>query len=105
MTDNQRAVLLALNLRQMQRDDTSEESGGVWTHQIAQVSGRPVRSVAVVLGQMRDFGWVASTHGRHIGWLLTARGVAALDRDAGRPASFDGPRVGPGGRLGDVDYG
>lgn len=83
MTDAQHDVLLALNLRQMQGADVMEEGDGVWTNEIASVCGRSNRSAGVVLSQMRDFGWVQSTHydGREMAWLLTGRGVAALERE------------------------
>lgn len=83
MTSNQRAVLLALNLRQMQMCDSPTVSEtGVFTAEVAEAAPRSVRSTAVVLSAMRDFGWVQSCHGSEMcGWLLTARGVKALERD------------------------
>lgn len=82
MTDKQIDVLLALNLRQMQMDDSPELSEhGVPTNEIANVAGLSNRSAAVVLSAMRDFGWVTSRHTEKIGWLLHAKGVAALERN------------------------
>lgn len=79
MTANQKAVLLALNLKQMQRADFSNE-GGVWTEEVASVCGRSNRSVATILSQMRDFGWVQSIHNSEaIGWCLVRKGVDALE--------------------------
>lgn len=91
MTDAQRDVLLALNLRQMQASDHWEPGDGVWTSEVAAVSGRSNRSAAVVLSQMRDFGWVQSEHGSDvIAWRLARRGVEALERDAGRDLYHQG---------------
>lgn len=84
MTANQRDVLLALNLRQMQMADGLELcETGVYTDEVAKAACRSNRSTAVVLSQMRDFGWVASCHGsERIGWLLQSKGVSALEREA-----------------------
>lgn len=81
MTDNQKDVLLALNLKQMQRGDWMEEGDSIWTEEVARVCGRSNRSTATILSQVRDFGWVYSTHSETVGWVLTAKGVAALERD------------------------
>jgi hypothetical protein len=87
VTDAQHQVLLALNLRQMQCVDL-DDGDGVWTSEVAAVCGKSNRSAAVVLSQMRDFGWVQSTHGYEaVGWILTARGVAALERERNRSAA------------------
>ena len=82
MTDAQREVLLGLNLRAMQMADSpAANETGVFTREVAEACGRSTRSTAVVLSQMRDFGWVQSLHGSDIiGWVLTARGVAALEK-------------------------
>lgn len=88
MTDNQRDVLLALNLRQMQMCDSPTVSEtGVFTAEVAEAARRSTRSAAVVLSAMRDFGWVRSYHGEPCGWFLTGRGVKALeaDREAHHP--------------------
>lgn len=79
MTDARHEVLLALNLKQMQRADIDVESDGVWTAEVARACGRSTRSTAAVLSQVREFGWVSSTRGDVVGWVLTARGVAALE--------------------------
>lgn len=81
MTANQKDVLLALNLKQMQRADFWEEGDSIWTEDVARAAGRSNRSTATILSQVRDFGWVYSTHNEVVGWVLTAKGVAALERD------------------------
>jgi hypothetical protein len=86
MTTKQRVTLLALNLRQMQMtDEPTLHEVGVFTSEVAVPARLSNRSAAVVLSQMRDFGWVQSRHGSEsVGWLLTAKGVAALERDNAR---------------------
>jgi hypothetical protein len=88
MTTAEREVLLALNLRLMQGEDSMViQERGVLTAAVAAASGRPVKSAGALLSHMRDaHGWVASTHGDQVGWHLCAEGVAALkrERDAGR---------------------
>jgi hypothetical protein len=83
MTSAQLQVLLALNLVQMRMADNTESAEtGAWTSEIAHACARSNRSTATVLSQMRDFRWVASCHGNDgIGWVLTERGVAALERE------------------------
>lgn len=81
MTANQKEVLLALNLKQMQRADIFDPMDGVWTEEVARAAGRSNRSTATILSQVRDFGWVYSTHNDCVGWVLTDKGVAALERD------------------------
>lgn len=80
-TSAQHEVLVALNLRQMQGADSSEiGETGVMTGEVASACGRSKRSTAVILSQMRDFGWVASTHDADfIGWWLLEKGVAVLE--------------------------
>lgn len=87
MTDNQLDVLLALNLRQMQGEDSFTETG-VFTPEVARTCGRSNRSTATILSHMRDFGWVGSIHSdsEGVGWRLLAGGVAALERNRARLA-------------------
>lgn len=79
MTDAQREVLLALNLRAMQMDNLIAETG-VFTSEVARAAGRSNRSTAAILSMVRDYRWVRSCHGSDkIGWMLTVKGVAALE--------------------------
>lgn len=81
MTEAQCEVLLALNLLQMQRADGPAEDAP-WSEEVARICGRSTRSAAVVLSQMRDFGWVQSVHYTEtLGWVLTTKGVEALERN------------------------
>lgn len=81
MTDAQRDVLLALNYVQMRATDAPEEDGYT-AREVSNFTRRSVRSTAVILSQMRDFGWVQSLHSYSlIGWVLMAKGVQALERD------------------------
>jgi hypothetical protein len=81
MTEAQASVLLALNVIQMQRCDGPVEDAP-WASEIAEFCGRSTRSAAVILSQMRDFGWVESLHFTEtIAWRLTGKGVSALERN------------------------
>lgn len=83
MSELQREVLLALNLRQMQMADHAElGSSGVFTAEVAAAAGLSNRSTANVLAGLRRRGWVASCHWSDLmGWLLIDAGVAALEAD------------------------